>query len=84
MDGQTLVALIKTSRSPTEYLARNRTEIVEMLDWLRLDAGDKIIIVMQFVDNSELAGLPEVTPTMVAEYENEGDQAQTINSVITR
>ncbi len=73
MDGQTLIALISTSRSPSEYLARNRTEIVEVLDWLYLNAGDKVVIHMQLVDNSELEGLSETSQEEVAMNESEGE-----------
>lgn len=74
MEGQTLVAIIRTNRSDMEYLARNRTEIIETFDALRLDAGDVIQLQMCFVLDSELVGLSEASHEDIIALEAEGYQ----------
>lgn len=70
---QTLVAIISTNRSEMEYLARNRQDIIDTFDALVLDVGDVIHLRMQFVDSSELVGLPEATGERIIEWENGGE-----------
>lgn len=71
-----LIAVIRTNRSDMEYLARNRQDIIDTFDWLRLADGDVITVTMRFLDCRELEGLPEATPEMVAAEEGYNETLQ--------
>lgn len=70
MEGHTLVAIIRTTRSDLEYLARNRDEIIETLDSLFMNAGDFITISMEYVIDGEMIGLPEATHELITAEES--------------
>lgn len=72
MDGQTLVAVIRNNRNDVEFIARNRQEIVETLDYLRVDCGDVVTIIMRFMSNAELANIYEASHDLINASQNEG------------
>jgi DeoR/GlpR family transcriptional regulator of sugar metabolism len=74
MDNQTLVAVIRNNRNNVELIARNRQEIIESLDTLRLDTGDVVTLAMCFMDNHDLATIPENNMPMFYAVQNEGYQ----------
>jgi hypothetical protein len=69
-----LIAVIQTNRSDIEYLARNRQDIIDTFDWLRLAEGDAITVTMRYLDSEELDGLTETTADEIAEYEGYDEQ----------
>ena len=69
-----LIAVIQTNRSDIEYLARNRQDIIDTFDWLRLAEGDAITVTMRYLDSSELEGLTETTAEEIAENEGYNEQ----------
>lgn len=64
-----IVARIRTNRSDYEYLAKDRQDIIDTFDALRLDRGDVIELTMMVIDDSELVGLPDGTPEAIAAIE---------------
>ena len=54
MEGYTLVAVITTTRDPQEYFARNRDELINSIDELKLDVGDCIRISMEYLSNDDI------------------------------
>jgi len=64
-----LVARVTTNRSDIEYLCRDRQDIIDIFDMLRLASGDVIHLYMVEIADSELIGLQEATYADVAEWE---------------
>ncbi len=67
-----LVARVRTNRSTMEYLCRDRQEIIDILDMLRLGYGDKIALDMVEIPDVELTALPEASYETVAQWEKYG------------
>lgn len=65
-----LVAIISTNRkSGMEYIARDKTEVMDTLNMLWLVEGDIAIVHMVDIPQEQLAGLPEASAEDIAEWE---------------
>lgn len=65
-----LVAIISTNRkSGMEYIARDKTEVMDTLNMLWLVEGDIAIVRMVDIPQEQLAGLPEASADAVATWE---------------